>query len=311
MYYDVNEAFQKITIEKIALNHLTLGICRIKDYDELYKQGVLKDSHILEELKRSDKIHIENRLDAYDGYSFGILYYLFVDDHGIHTVKVGLYFRDHLVIVFCEEEFCRNTFLEVLNKINSHTCCLEHMISLILETIIQNSRAIILTLEESIERLDEQIMQNRTNHFQEDIASIRKQILWLTHYFDGIQNVCDELLEDENVFFSKKYIHHIRIYHDRVQRIAGNVHMLRDYAVQVREQYQSQMDLNLNHIMYVFTVVTVIFLPLTLIVGWYGMNFTSMPELSWRYGYIFVIGLSIAVIVFCIWYFRKKKLLKK
>lgn len=311
MYYDVEEAFQRIPIEGIRPDHLTLGICCMSDYEELYKHGIQIDSHIWEEFKSPEKKHSENRLDAYDGYSFGVLYHIFSDAFGIHSNKVGLYFHDHLVIVFCEQEQCRNTIFQVLHKINSHTCCLEHMISLILETVIENSRSMIRAIEETIERLDEQIMQNKTDHFQAEIAKIRKRILRLTHYFDGIQNVCDELLEDENAFFSKKYVHHIRIYHDRVQRIAGNVHMLRDYAVQVREQYQSQMDLNLNHIMYVFTVVTVVFLPLTLIVGWYGMNFTSMPELQWRYGYFFVIGLSITVILFCFWYFHKKKLLKK
>jgi cbb3-type cytochrome oxidase subunit 3 len=50
--------------------------------------------------------------------------------------------------------------------------------------------------------------------------------------------------------------------------------------------------------MKLFTIIATIFLPLTLITGWYGMNFTSMPELTWEYGYIYVIGLFVAIIVF-------------
>jgi magnesium transporter len=59
--------------------------------------------------------------------------------------------------------------------------------------------------------------------------------------------------------------------------------------------------------MKLFTVVTTIFLPLTLIVGWYGMNFTTMPELGWSFGYVYVILLSIIVAIICYIFFKKKK----
>jgi magnesium transporter len=58
--------------------------------------------------------------------------------------------------------------------------------------------------------------------------------------------------------------------------------------------------------MKVFTVLTAVFLPLTLIVGWFGMN-VKMPEYSWNYGYLYVIVLSITVCGICGWIFKKKK----
>jgi len=79
-----------------------------------------------------------------------------------------------------------------------------------------------------------------------------------------------------------------------------------EYIHQVRESYQSQIEIEQNNLMKVFTMVTSIFLPLTLIVGWYGMNF-QMPELKWRYGYPFLI--AVCILVSAIWYiiFKKKK----
>ena len=68
------------------------------------------------------------------------------------------------------------------------------------------------------------------------------------------------------------------------------------------------MDLRQNKIMKVLTVVTTIFLPLSLIVGWYGMNF-PMPEFDWAFGYPAVILLSAAVVIFCVWLFKRKKFL--
>ncbi|MDE7063374.1 MAG: cobalt transporter, partial [Lachnospiraceae bacterium] len=83
--------------------------------------------------------------------------------------------------------------------------------------------------------------------------------------------------------------------------------VLREYAMQVQDVYQSEISIRQNAIMKVLTVVTTIFLPLTLIAGWYGMNFKYMPELAWEYGYPAAIGLSVIVVLVCLWIFRKKK----
>jgi magnesium transporter len=82
---------------------------------------------------------------------------------------------------------------------------------------------------------------------------------------------------------------------------------LRDYTMQVRDLYHAQLEVRQNRIMTLLTVVTTIFMPLTLIVGWYGMNFRYMPELEWRFGYPVVIVVSIAVAVACLLFFKKKK----
>lgn len=59
--------------------------------------------------------------------------------------------------------------------------------------------------------------------------------------------------------------------------------------------------------MQILTIVTTIFLPLTLLTGWYGMNFANMPELSWKYGYLMVGVISVAVVAIGLWVCKKKK----
>ena len=90
----------------------------------------------------------------------------------------------------------------------------------------------------------------------------------------------------------------------RVDRLFHSVLNLRDYVTEVREAYQAQVDINLNQLMKLFTVITTICLPLTLIAGWYGMNF-PMPEYTSSIGYPMVIALSVVIVVWVIAYFRK------
>jgi magnesium transporter len=77
--------------------------------------------------------------------------------------------------------------------------------------------------------------------------------------------------------------------------------------MQVRDLYHAQLEVRQNRIMTLLTVVTTIFMPLTLIAGWYGMNFRYMPELEWRLGYPVVIAVSVLIVVFCLIFFKKKK----
>ena len=93
----------------------------------------------------------------------------------------------------------------------------------------------------------------------------------------------------------------------RVEQLQNHVHLLRENVLQIRELYQSMQDAHQNKIMAVIPIVTTIFLPLTLITGWYGMNFVYMPELQWRYGYFAVIMISLIIVIAEIIYFKKKK----
>ena len=75
----------------------------------------------------------------------------------------------------------------------------------------------------------------------------------------------------------------------------------------MQDTYQAQLSIQQNDLMKVFTIVTAIFLPLTLLAGWYGMNFVNMPELHWRYGYPAVAGVSLAIVLGLVWFFKRKK----
>ena len=93
----------------------------------------------------------------------------------------------------------------------------------------------------------------------------------------------------------------------RAQRLLSATEQEKEYALQLREMHQTQLDMRQNQIMKILTIVTTVFLPLSLIAGWYGMNFEYMKELHWKYGYPLLFGISVLVVgILCI-IFKKKK----
>lgn len=130
-----------------------------------------------------------------------------------------------------------------------------------------------------------------------DIIKIRKELLKIKRYYEQMEFLTDELaaVDPAFSFVDKKF-----------DRLMDFVLHLQEYIEQVREACQAQIDIEQNSIMKVFTVVTTIFLPLTLIAGWYGMNL-QMPEYGLKWGYPLVIAISLAVVLGMVILFRKKK----
>ncbi len=141
------------------------------------------------------------------------------------------------------------------------------------------------------------MLSGNISRFDQKLIRCRKEILRYSHYYLQLQDVTDVLQKMISKSFQEEDLAGIRLLRgkDRTassgSRDAGNI-------PQVREVYQAQIEIRQNKIMKSLTIVTAIFLPLTLIAGWYGMNFTYMPELQWEYGcYPAVVGLSVVTVL--------------
>ena len=144
---------------------------------------------------------------------------------------------------------------------------------------------------------------------QRGITSGRRGLLRLLSFYQQMIDMCVILSQNATDLFPPEYVQHFSRLQARIDRLYDHTQILREYALQIREFYQAQMDLKQNDTMRILTVVTTIFLPLTLLTGWYGMNFVNMPELQWKYGYVAVIAIAVITIILELIYFKKKKLL--
>ncbi len=184
---------------------------------------------------------------------------------------------------------------------------LERFIYDFLDQIIKDDLRLMEKYERELDKMEKAISEGEENLPSERINDIRSDIRDLRIHYEQLMDLGQELEENENSFFKQDNLRYFRLFQNRIARLHDTSTSLRDYTVQLRDLYKAHLDIKQNRIITVLTVVTTVFLPLTLIAGWYGMNFRYMPELEWRWGYPVIIAVSIVIVTGSLWFFHKKK----
>ena len=158
-----------------------------------------------------------------------------------------------------------------------------------------------------MDQMEEQILSGELNQFNPRMNALRKEIIRWLRYYTQLEDMICELQENENGYFDDGKLRLFHMVEKRVGRLNSEAQALREYSIQLRELFQAEIDIRQNRIMKILTIVTTVFLPLSLVVGWYGMNFINMPELTWKYGYPVIIIVSALIVALCLWIMKKKK----
>jgi magnesium transporter len=129
---------------------------------------------------------------------------------------------------------------------------------------------------------------------------LRKAVWPLREVITGLERSDSPLIKEETLIY-------LRDVYDHIIQVIDTMETYRDMVSGMIDIYLSGLSYRMNEIMKVLTLIATIFIPLTFIVGVYGMNFRNMPELSYRYGYYVIWAVMIGMVVTMLTYFRKKR----
>ena len=226
-----------------------------------------------------------------------------------HDDKIYLFIKSKLLVIVDAEEETKEKFLKTL-PLGKNGYSIEKLTARFLSSLTVNNSKELDVIDDTIFRYEDMVLKDgNVDNINNEILKIKRKLINLRTFYEQLSDIADILIKNENGIFNGKKMKYLKDFEIVTDKLTFKTDMLRDSLVQLRDAYQSSLDLKLNNTMKLFTVIATIFLPLTLIAGWYGMNFKFMPELDWKYGYIYVIILSIAISIGCIIYFKKKKLL--
>ncbi|MCR5485791.1 MAG: hypothetical protein K6F09_09380 [Clostridiales bacterium] len=306
MFYLLKNGVSEITADELDSDVLTAGYVDCKTLFELRERLGFAPSTV--EACRAANALFRSGVEVYDDYTFTELR---IADPDGEDDCVALYMRKNLMLVVDIEDHDGSTkekFRTAVQRCGVGRASTERLISTFLDALIQNDTMFIEKNGYRLARLEEQVIENQAGKsFNLDLLRLKKTLLHMHNYYDQLLDITEAVEENENEIFDEDNLIGITNVSAKITRLREDVDSLSRTAEHLQDAYTSSLDLQLNHSMKFFTVITTIFFPLTIIVGWYGMNFRYMPEFEWKYGYLYVILLSVAVVALLTWIGKKRK----
>jgi len=232
---------------------------------------------------RSDNRLMEKELDIFVGHNFIVTF---------HWEEVGPVSSVRQRIEKNPEILARGT---------------DYLLYLILDAVIDDYFPFLDHLDDRYSRFEEKILENRGKIELNELLKLKRTLLEMRKILSPHREMVNALIRYEGLFTKEENrIFFLDVY-DHLMRIFDFLDTYRELISGSLEIYLTVVSNRMNEIMKTLTIIATIMLPLTFISSIYGMNFRYMPELEWRYGYLWSIGLMLATAGGMVYYFRNKK----
>ncbi|GCL56875.1 magnesium/cobalt transporter CorA [Microcystis aeruginosa] len=316
--YDEDNAVRKVDITPNACApYIGTNTVSWMDIQGLGSETVLKqvgEIFNLHPLLLEDVVNVPQRpkLEDYNNQLLVIsqMVRLKEDESGFDTEQVSFVLGKRYLLSFQEEEL-QDCFEIVRDRIRTsqgrvRKSGADYLTYLLLDTIIDGYFPVVEHYEDRIEALEDAIISNPDRDTMQEIYDVRRELLALRRLIWPMRNVLHLLMRDHHGIVSDEVQIYFRDSYDHVIQILEIIEAYRELAASLMDVYMSTMGNKLNEIMKFLTVISTIFIPLTFIVGVYGMNFENMPELKGEWSYFLVWLVMLAVAGGLIFYFWRK-----
>ncbi len=257
--------------------------------------------------------HHPTKIEDHDRYIVVILKLFHLDEQKqeLTQQQVSIVLGGNFVLTFMENDspFSEDIHTALTNNVlrirNRQT---DYLLSVLLNSVIGNYVATIASIADALEDLEEELLTIYNGQdIGKQIQTLRRQYMTMKKAIFPLKEQYTKLLRTEDQLIHKVTRAFFNDVNDHLQFVLQTIEICRETLSSLVDLYISNNDLRMNDIMKRLTVVSTIFIPLTFLVGVWGMNFRVMPELDWRYGYLVAWGVMILAGLAGYWFFRRKK----
>lgn len=274
----------------------------------------LSEAFDLHPLVQEDILNTDQRPKVED---YGAYLYLVLKMFGppgteteVSAEQVSIVVGDRYVLSFCERQ--TTAFDSLRERIKAGTGRMrklgpDYLAYSIMDAVVDGYFAVLEGTGESVGNLEEKLIQAPGPEILRSVYKEKRDLIFLRRSVWPLREVVSALARSESPLVQEGTKVYIRDVYDHTIQVIDIIETFRDMTSGMLDMYLSSVSNRMNEIMKVLTIMSTLFIPLTFIVGLYGMNFSYMPELKWRYGYPFALGIMILVISVMILYFRRNK----
>lgn len=245
------------------------------------------------------------KIEIYESHYFIVVNSIRFDDEEIFLRALNVFLGRHFIITVTKQKIHELRVLKPIlweQEVSEPDRFLYHLI----DTVVDNYFSVGDRIEVRIEKLEEDILMHTKKSHLSEIIGLRSEILWLKKMLGPQKEVINTLNKKDLRLIDDQLQKYFSDIYENAVKISETFETYRDLMGNLREAYQSSIANRANEIMRVFTAITTIFMPLTVITGIYGMNFDNIPETHSEYGYYGVIAVMVTLGCGMLFVFRKK-----
>lgn len=309
MFYQFDDDVTTVEIADIDNHYITAGYVTINEFEKIY--NLFGFSSYTFDCCKETKSNFYSVCEIYDDYTFATVSLNNLTEDNNKNSHIAIYVKKNLLIIVDIDgkgAEVRDNFFSAFNKYGSINISIGKLLYSFFDSFIKKDNKLIENAEFEINQLEQLVLEDKANeNFNFLLLRMKKELLVFKNYYEQLNCVSERLIDNENEILEDDELKYVLNFKEKIKIIKEDIDSLKSSIIHLQEAYSAYLDLKLNQTMKIFTVVTTIFFPLTLIVGWYGMNFTTMPEFAWKYGYLFVIILSVTVVAVLTIIVKKRK----
>lgn len=256
------------------------------------------------------------KLETFDDQLFIVMSLPLLTDDMVAVHQVSLFLGENFLISICAGDF--TPFQSIVTRLQDKGSRLraqkaDFLLYSLLDIVIDQGFPVLEDFGLQLEALEEHILHMKVRDTPERIHILRRELILLRRTLWPQREVINQLLRDDHALITPSTMIYLRDCYDHTIQVMELLETYRDMTASMLDIYLSSISHRTNEVMRLLTLIATIFIPLTFIVGVYGMNFDpnagpwSMPELGWRYGYVGVWGVMITLVAVMLWQFRKRK----
>lgn len=283
--------------------------------DGLYDQTIIEklQAHFnLHALLIDDVLNDQRpKVEEFDDYLFFSLKMLFsINKDEIVYEQISFVLGSHFLISFQEKEgdlFDPYRERIQLDQGRIRKKKVDYLLYRLTDIIVDNYYTILDNIGDQIEDIEENLHDNRSEQTFHQIQKLKKELIYLRKAVYPLRDALSILIKDTNEFIEDENTRFYSDVYDHVVHLMDSLDTYKDLTSSLMDVHMNTLNNQLNKVIKVLTVISTIFIPLTFIVGVYGMNFKHMPELDWAMGYPMVWMIMIVLTLVMLGYFRYKK----
>lgn len=252
------------------------------------------------------------KMEDYDDYLYLVLRMLTTDeaDVKIEDEQFSMILGDNFVITFQEKpgdvfdpvrERLRNPKRQI-RKLGA-----DYLAYALIDAIVDHYFVALEAIGETIVDIEGKLMDDSEQEDLESIHGLKREMIFFRKSVWPLREVIAQINRGESQLFHKKTLVYLRDVYDHTIQVIDTNESYRDMLSSLLDLYLSTLSNKMNEVMKVLTIIATIFIPLTFIAGIYGMNFSYMPELEWKWAYPVVWAVIIVVTIGMVAFFKKRK----